>query len=87
MLINKSNKSLPLLTARGINNNVSCGHNSIALDSDLFIEEIIGAIANNSSVLPINPGFELHPYKGVLQKRNSKTNRSSILMFLLIKGN
>ena len=67
MLINKSNKSLPLLTARGINNNVSCGHNSIALDSDLFIEEIIGAIANNSSVLPINPGFELHPYKGVLQ--------------------
>lgn len=67
MLINKSNKSLPLLTARGINNNVTCGHNSIAQDSDLFIEEIIGAIANNSSVLPINPGFELHPYKGVLQ--------------------
>lgn len=72
MLINKSNKTLSLLTARGINNSVSCGHNSISQDSNLFVDQIIGAIENNSSVLPVNPGFESHPYKGVLDNQEAR---------------
>ncbi len=72
MLINISNKTIPLLNARGIANSISCNNNSIKLESDLFIKEIINKISNNSSVLPLNPGFEVHPYKGILKNIESQ---------------
>lgn len=72
MFLNKSIKSLPLFTARGINPNVSYLDKNISVDSDLFIDEIINSINNNSSILPSNPGFEKHPYKNILQNIQAK---------------
>lgn len=69
-MINKSNKTISLLNTRGINPMVNCGDNSIISDRNSFLHEISNSINNGISTLPLNPGFELHPYKNILKNFN-----------------
>jgi hypothetical protein len=64
------NKSL--LSGRGINSiNFHIGSTEINNDAVTFKAQVSAAIQNGVAKLPINPGFEYHPYKGVLTNHNS----------------
>jgi hypothetical protein len=72
MLINKTNKNISILNARGIDSLVSCKDVAILSDINAFIQETINSINNSISILPSNPGFELHPYKNILVNSDTK---------------
>lgn len=61
------NKENDLLNNRNIPQQLVCGNNAIQLDSEQFINEVLNGLANGVSQLPIHPGFEKHPYKGILE--------------------
>ena len=64
-LLNKENN---LLINRNLNaGNIHCESAEIAADITLFKEQIVQGIQAGQSQLPINPGFENHPYKGLLE--------------------
>lgn len=63
-MLNKRNE---LLTNRNIPQQTVCGNNAIQLDSGQFIEEVAHGLVDGVSQLPIYPGFEKHPYKGILE--------------------
>lgn len=67
----------PLIEGRGLNPNaLSCKDAAIGIDNTNFQNQIIAAIAGGNAMLPMNPGFELHPYKGQL----TFTNQSKIII-------
>jgi hypothetical protein len=71
------NKNPTLLIGRGLNpNTLSCVDAAIGIDNTNFKNQIIAAIAGGNAMLPMNPGFELHPYKGQLDY----TNQSKIII-------
>jgi hypothetical protein len=64
------NKSL--LSGRGINSiNFHIGSAEINNDAFAFKAQLSAAIQHGVAKLPINPGFEFHPYKGVLTNFDS----------------
>ena len=66
-----------LIIARAMDPNaISCMDAAIGVDNSNFKTEIINAIAGANASLPENPGFELHPYKGLL----AYTNQSKIII-------
>lgn len=66
-----------LIEGRGLNpNTLSCVDAAIGIDNTNFKNQIIAAIAGGNAMLPMNPGFELHPYKGQL----TFTNQSKIII-------
>ena len=66
-----------LVAGRGLNpNTLSCVDAAIGIDNTNFKNQIIAAIAGGNAMLPMNPGFELHPYKGQL----TFTNQSKIII-------
>ena len=69
------NLNIPLITDRGLyQNTIACNQAAISDDNTNFKNQIIAAIAGGNAMLPMNPGFELHPYKGQLAFTNqSKT--------------
>ena len=69
MLLNyKSN----LILARGIKPRINLPANSIQNDNTSFINQVIANVNGINSQLPINPGFEVHPYKGLLTYTNQE---------------
>lgn len=60
------NKESNLLINRDLNPNIGCAGSQIAADNAAFIEQIVTTISGNKAQLPSNPGFEMHPYKGLL---------------------
>jgi hypothetical protein len=67
-MINRKND---LLNNRNIPINVDCGNDIIRDDCNQFIDDIRNAYIDGVAQLPIHPGFENHPYKGVLNNINS----------------
>lgn len=61
------NIATPLLVNRNFPLQLNCGMHSIQIDSELFIEEVAHGLVDGASQLPIYPGFEKHPYKGILE--------------------
>jgi hypothetical protein len=61
------NKEKNILSNRNIPINIVCGNDAIQLDSEQFIGEVVKGLMNGVSQLPIHPGFENHPYKGILE--------------------
>jgi hypothetical protein len=65
------NEKKTLITGRGLNpNTLSCMDAAIGIDNTNFKNQIIASIAGGNAKLPMNPGFELHPYKGQLPFTN-----------------
>jgi hypothetical protein len=61
-----------LLSNRGINSiNFHIGSDEINNDAVAFHAQVSGAIHHGVAKLPMNPGFEYHPYKGVLMNQDS----------------
>jgi len=71
------NPNTILIINRGMNPNTITS-NAAAIDNDNtnFKYQIIASIAGGNAMLPMNPGFELHPYKGQL----TFTNQSKIII-------
>jgi hypothetical protein len=61
------NKEMTLLNNRNVPSNSDCGNAIIQIQCAQFITDAHNACINGVSQLPIHPGFEKHPYKGVLQ--------------------
>lgn len=68
-MINKDNT---LLQNRAIPIDITCGNPVIQIQCTQFIAEIQHACINGLAQLPLHPGFELHPYKGLLQNIESE---------------
>jgi hypothetical protein len=66
------NKDFKLLQNRTVPNNTGCGSPVIQTQCAQFIAEIQNACVNGVAQLPINSGFEKHPYKGMLQNIESE---------------
>jgi hypothetical protein len=60
------NRKIDLLTNRALNPKIQYNDPQISADNAIFIDEITAGIIGNKSQLPFNPGFEIHPYKGIL---------------------
>lgn len=68
-MINKDNT---LLQNRAIPINITCRNPVIQIQCTQFIAEIQNAFINGLAQLPLHPGFEMHPYKGLLQNIESE---------------
>lgn len=66
------NKDIILLQNRTVPNNAGCGNPVIQTQCAQFIAEVQNACVNGVAQLPINSGFEKHPYKGMLQNIESE---------------
>lgn len=61
-----------LIANRNLPQQMNCGSPAIQADTNQFIIQVTNALNNQASILPIDPGFEEHPYKGLLQNANAK---------------
>jgi len=59
------------LLANRIIHQLNHDHYGIQLDSEQFAEELSNGVENGIATLPIHPGFEKHPYKGVLENSSA----------------
>ena len=67
------NPKTELLTNRGLAPNLNiCDEDVIQNDSANFKAALIANVANGQAMLPMHPGFEVHPYKGILRGGESK---------------
>jgi hypothetical protein len=66
------NKDITLLQNRAIPINITCRNPVIQIQCAQFIAEIQNACINGLAHLPLHPGFEMHPYKGLLQNIESE---------------
>jgi hypothetical protein len=60
------NQDIKLLSKRNISVNIECRNSAIELDSNQFLNDLVNGLVQGISQLPIHPGFEKHPYKGIL---------------------
>lgn len=63
-MLNRENN---LLTNRNIPQQLFCGNPAIQLDYEQFLQDSTNRLVGGVSQLPNNPGFEQHPYKGILE--------------------
>ena len=69
MLLNHKNN---LIIARGLPAIINLPIASIQADNTIFREQITGNVIGNNAQLPMIPGFEIHPYKGLLTVTNQE---------------
>ncbi len=61
------NRNLDLIAKRGLPNTINCSGTQINIDNTSFLNQIVLGMIGATSQLPIDPGFEIHPYKGMLK--------------------